>query len=210
MFKKLRHTSRSNKDDDRAITQHIILARELATPMSSSSSSEILTAEPLGGGEFKAQQPAPTTIANDTDELGLAGQQPKTHALFTMLDYTLTPVALAVLISLILVSVACLALMALAVKRTLWDNKSKHGATDMNNNAKRRRHRHKGSGSSAVIYDISDGSRRSGDGPGRASGNGVSGTSGMSCLVALLVVASFIGIAVGMVFAIDRTVVALC
>ena len=177
--------------------------------MSSSSSSEILTAEPLGGGEFKAK-PAPTTIANDTDELGLAGQQPKTHALFTMLDYTLTPVALAVLISLILVSVACLALMALAVKRTLWDNKSKHGATDMNNNAKRRRHRHKGSGSSAVIYDISDGSRRSGDGPGRASGNGVSGTSGMSCLVALLVVASFIGIAVGMVFAIDRTVVALC
>lgn len=173
---------------------------------SSSSSSEILTAEPDG---FKAQ-PAPTTIANDTDELGLAGQQPKTHALFTMLDYTLTPVALAVLISLILVSVACLALMALAVKRTLWDSKSKHGATDMNNNAKRRRHRHKGSGSSAVIYDISDGSRRSGDGPGRASGNGVSGTSGMSCLVALLVAASFIGIAVGMVFAIDRTVVALC
>jgi len=172
--------------------------------MSSSTSSEILTAEPLGGGEFKA---------ND-DELGLAGQQqPKTDALFTMLDYTLTPVALAVLISLILVSVACLALMALAVKRTLWDNTSKHGATDMNNNAKRQRHRHKGSGASgtsAVIYDISDGSRRSGVGSDRASGNGDSGTSGMSCLVALLVAASFIGIAIGMAFAIDRTVVALC
>jgi hypothetical protein len=178
--------------------------------MSSSSSSEILTAEPLGGGEFKAQ-PAPTTIAND-DELGLAGQQPKqTHALFTMLDYTLTPVALTVLISLILVSVACLALMALAVKRTMWDNKSKQGATDIDNNAKRRRHRHKGSsGASAVIYDISDGSRRSGVGSDRASGIGASGTSGMSCLVGVLVAASFIGIAVGMAFAIDRTVVALC
>ena len=176
--------------------------------MSSSSSSEILTAEPLSGGEFKAQP-----IANDDDELGQ--QQPKTHALFTMLDYTLTPVALAVLISLILVSVACLALMALAVKRTLWDNTSKHDATDMNNNAKRHRHRHRhkgsgASGTSAIIYDISDGSRRSGVGSDRASGIGDSGTSGMSCLVALLVAASFIGIAVGMAFAIDRTVVALC
>jgi Flp pilus assembly protein TadB len=128
-----------------------------------------------------------------------------------MLDYTLTPVALTVLISLILVSVACLALMALAVKRTMWDNKSKQGATDIDNNAKRRRHRHKGSsGASAVIYDISDGSRRSGVGSDRASGIGASGTSGMSCLVGVLVAASFIGIAVGMAFAIDRTVVALC
>ena len=189
-------------------------------------------AEPLGGGgEFKAQ-PAPTPAAllaptNTTTGDGQQPQPPKTsHALFTMLDYTLTPVALAVLISLVLVALACLALLALAVKRTLWD-KSKRDANADNRTVydpKRQqqwRHQQLGgvkdsSGNTAVIYDISDGSRTNrsiSEGASRAKTSNTSstGSSGsMSCLVGLLVAASFIGIAVGMAFAIDRTVVALC
>lgn len=195
----------------------------------SSSSSETLVAEPLGGGsEFKAQPaPTPAALLAPTNTTTGDGQQqlppPKTsHALFTMLDYTLTPVALAVLISLVLVALACLALMGLVVKRTLWD-KSKRNANADNrtvHDPKRQQqkgHQQVGRGngpeSTAIIYDISDGSRTNrsiSEGASRAKTSSTSSSGSMSCLVGLLVAASFIGLAVGMAFAIDRTVVALC
>ena len=201
----------------------------------SSSSSETIVADPLsGGGEFKAQ-PAPTPAAllaptNTTttgDGIGsspLQQQGPKaTHALFTMLDYTLTPVALAVLISLVLVALACLALLALVVKRTLYDKSKKNANADhctmYDSKRQQQRHRQVGrgnndTGNTAIIYDISDGSRGTrsiSEGASRAKTSSRSASSGsISCLVGLLVAASFIGIAVGMAFAIDRTVVALC
>ena len=193
------------------------------------SSSETLVAEPLGGGgEFKAQ-PAPTPAAllaptNTTTGDGQPPPPPKTsHALFTMLDYTLTPVALAVLISLVLVALACLTLMALVVKRTLWDKSKRNANADhcTVHDSKRQQQRHRqvgrgnnDTGNTAIIYDISDGSRGTrsiSEGASRAKTSSRSASSGsISCLVGLLVAASFIGIAVGMAFAIDRTVVALC
>ena len=195
------------------------------------SSPETLVAEPLGGGgEFKAQPaPTPAALLAPTNTTTGDGQPPPppppktSHALFTMLDYTLTPVALAVLISLVLVALACLALMALVVKRTLWD-KSKRNANADNRTVhdpkrqQQQRHQQLGrgknsSGNTAVIYDISDGSRTNrsiSEGASRAKTSSTSSSGSMSCLVGLLVAASFIGLAVGMAFAIDRTVVALC
>lgn len=199
----------------------------------SSSSLETLTAEPLSGGsEFKAQ-PAPTPTAaavvaptnTTTIDDGLQQPPPKSnHALFTMLDYTLTPLALAVLISLVLVALGCLALMAWAVNRTLWDkSKGKANADNLYDDSKQRQqhqqHRQVGGGdgsrgNTAIIFDISDGSRNNRpitEGASKSNTSSRSTSSGsMSCLVGLLVAASFIGIAVGMAFAIDRTVVALC
>ena len=192
--------------------------------MSSSSSSDTLTAEPLNGGsEFKAQ-PAPTPAAllaptNNTpagDGIGSSSpplqQQPppkSNHALFTMLDYTLTPVALAVLISLVLVALASLALMALAVKRTLWDKSKRNNAANNAHN----RPVYDSKRPTAIIYDVSDGgrtNRSASDGASRSNASSTSSSGSTSCLVGLLVAASFVGVAVGMAFAIDRTVVALC
>ena len=133
------------------------------------SSSETLVAEPLGGGgEFKAQPaPTPAALLAPTNTTTGDGQQPPpppktSHALFTMLDYTLTPVALAVLISLVLVALACLALLALAVKRTLWDKSKRNANVDnrtLSDPKRRQQQRHqqlgrgkKSSGNTAVIY----------------------------------------------------------
>ena len=199
----------------------------------SSSSSETLVAEPLsGGGEFKAQPAptpaallAPTTTTTTDDGIGSSPLQQQelkaTHALFTMLDYTLTPVALAVLISLVLVALACLVLLALVVKRTLYDKPKRNANADRtmydSKQQQIQRHRQAEGGNNAIIYDISDGSRTSrsisegGVSTCRAKTSSRSASSGsISCLVGLLVAASFIGIAVGMAFVIDRTVVALC
>ena len=79
-----------------------------------------------------------------------------------------------------------------------------------------------GSGDGTVaVHDISDGTcstranRSVSDRGGAAAGGGGGGGGGgsitsVSCLVGLLAAASFVGVAIGMVFAIDRTVVALC
>ena len=95
----------------------------------------------------------------------------------------------------------------LYLNRTVYDPKRQQ----------QRRHqqvgRGNGSGSTAIVYDISDGSRTTrsiSEGASRAKTSSTSSSGSMSCLVGLLVAASFIGIAVGMAFAIDRTVVALC
>ena len=193
------------------------------------SSSETLVAEPLGGGgEFKAQPaPTPAALLAPTNTTTGDGQQPPpppktSHALFTMLDYTLTPVALAVLISLVLVALACLALLALVVKKTLWDKSKRNANVDNLNDSKRQQQKGQrrqvgrgknSSGNNTFIYDVSDGSRTTrsiSEGASRAKTSGTSSSGSMSCLVGLLVAASFIGLAVGMAFAIDRTVVALC
>ena len=193
------------------------------------SSSETLVAEPLGGGgEFKAQPaPTPAALLAPTNTTTGDGQPPPpppktSHALFTMLDYTLTPVALAVLISLVLVALACLALLALVVKRTLWDKSKRNANVDNRTLSDPKRQQQKGhrqigggngSENTAIIYDISDGSRTNrsiSEGASRAKTSSTSSSGSMSCLVGLLVAASFIGLAVGMAFAIDRTVVALC
>ena len=132
------------------------------------SSSEHLQAAGASSG-FKADVDATDVGASTTSSSNAA-----TDPLFTLFDYTFTPVALVVLVVLVIICLSCLYLAAVAVKRILWGGKK-----------------------------IAHTRNTSLDGGNKGGG-------ALSCLAGPLVVCGFIGLAVAMVFIIERTVVVLC